>query len=74
MSIKDSKEKVRQPRTRREITRKLKVNLPTMNKRVAETIINKADRRHYINMCLDAIITEREMKMRKQQPREAASE
>lgn len=75
--IKDHKEVEKCPaKTLREITRGKKISLPKSYKRIAAGILDKKDRRTYINSMLDAIVTETTWKMtrRKDIAKETTSE
>lgn len=51
-----------QPTTKRQATRGKHITLHGYWKGIAATFINKADRRHFINMMLDAVQSEKEAK------------
>mgnify|MGYP001767582603 CR=1 FL=1 len=52
------------PMTKRQATRRKVVKLHKYWKGVASTILNKQDRRQYLNMILDATMSEHENKMK----------
>lgn len=63
-------EKTTMPKTKRESTRGKVVKLHKYWKGIATTIQNKADRRHYLNMMLDATVSEHEAKMKKRKDKD----
>jgi hypothetical protein len=69
--LKDTKEKAALPSiTRKQATRGKKVLLHGYWKGIASTIPDKASRRHYLNMMLDATVSEIESKNKKRKEKE----
>ena len=58
----ESKEKLVDPITKRKASRGKHMNLHGYWKGIAATFVNKADRRHFLNMMIDAVMCEKEAK------------
>ena len=74
MALKDSKEIVIPPMTRKQASRGKAMKLHKYWKGIASTILNKTSRRQYLNMMIDATMAEHEAKMKKRKEKDTGSD
>lgn len=63
--IKETKEKTIQTKTKREATRGKAIRLHKYWKGIASTILDKSERRHFLNMMIDATVSAEEFSRRR---------